>query len=93
MSADESLAEHPMVALGVSTATTAGGALTFVAQVQSWVTVTSLCVGLLMSLVLLRNHIIKGRALAKEDRLLELELERAEREEREAHGHQEDHQG
>jgi len=68
MTDDNGLADHPLIALGVPTATAAGGLATILNEINSFMTTGALVVGFLVSCALLRNHILKGRILARFDR-------------------------
>jgi hypothetical protein len=66
MTDESSYVDSPGLAMGVPLMTSAAGAAISLADVNNWMTTASLAVGLITSLVLLVNHIRKGRILARE---------------------------
>lgn len=70
MSANEIIqqaASSPRVAVAVPTVTTAIG----FADIQNWLTTTSMILGIIISIVLLGNHLIKRRILIKQEKMLD----------------------
>jgi hypothetical protein len=52
----KSIAEHPRTAIAVPLTTAAVGQLTLIAQLQSWLTLASMCLGLMVGLILMRTR-------------------------------------
>lgn len=59
----QKIIDHPITALAAPTVTAVAGHLSVLAEAQQWITFFSTLVGLLVSIVLLKNHWLKGRQL------------------------------
>ncbi len=60
----DSVANNPKTAIAIPAATAAAGKMSEIAQVQSWLTVISMSVGIIVSIIIAAHWIVKtGNAL------------------------------